>query len=148
MANLLTPKNKVICEEIAKGEDSLHSKRAKALLSLNEGNTQAKAAQDSDLSVGQVRYALAKYRSVGAALFPETVKSTDTLSETVEETPVQKAEPKKEPAKKEKKVKDKKSDKKSDKKVKKDSKKESKKNKKTDKKSKKKKEKKSKKDKK
>lgn len=143
MANLLTPKNKVICEEIAKGEDSLHSKRAKALLSLNDGNTQAKAAEDSALSVGQVRYALAKYRSVGIALFPQTAKSDEPIVETVK-TPAKEAEAPKVNVKKEKKVKEKKSDKKSSKKDKKESKKE----KKADKKSKKKKEKKSKKDKK
>jgi len=70
MSNLLTQKGKTVCENIVKSGDSINAKRAKALLLIDGGDTHAQAAQSSTLSLGQVRYVLAKYRSIGLAFFP------------------------------------------------------------------------------
>jgi len=70
MSNLLTQKGKTVCENIVKSGDSINAKRAKALLLIDGGDTHVQAAQSSTLSLGQVRYVLAKYRSIGLAFFP------------------------------------------------------------------------------
>ncbi|WP_419769580.1 MAG: hypothetical protein ACNI3C_09565 [Candidatus Marinarcus sp.] len=70
MSNLLSQNDKAICENIAKTGTSIDAKRAKALLLLDEGISHAKTAESSTLSVGQVRYVLTKYKSIGIAFFP------------------------------------------------------------------------------
>lgn len=76
MPNLLSNDDKIICQSISQGEDSIYKKRAIALLSINDGNTQVKAAEDSTLSVGQVRYFLLKYKNLGLSCFPEEIISS------------------------------------------------------------------------
>ena len=132
MSNLLTQKGKTVCENIVKSGDSINAKRAKALLLIDGGDTHAQAAQSSTLSLGQVRYVLAKYRSIGLAFFPaefsvekeETSPIVNTQT-TIKEEPIVEEIPKviiKTKKKKKEKV-DKKSKKTDSVKVKKDSKK-------------------------
>lgn len=52
-------------------ETSVNSERAKALLLLASGANQAEAAEQTTLSVGQVRYWLGRYRTSGMECFPE-----------------------------------------------------------------------------
>jgi hypothetical protein len=69
---LLTPQEREICQILASGK-SLDIQRAQALLALDEGATQAQAAQLSSLTRGQVKYLLGKFREERLALFPEGI---------------------------------------------------------------------------
>eukprot|EP01155_Anaeramoeba_flamelloides_P030276 Anaeramoba_flamelloidesa86421_82.p1 GENE.a86421_82~~a86421_82.p1 ORF type:complete len:167 (+),score=40.96 a86421_82:124-624(+) len=87
MPNLLSGKDRGVCENISVGEDTINKKRAIALLSIDNGNTQIKAAEDSGLSVGQVRYFLSKYRTLGISCFPSELMETKKEEiEQIEET--------------------------------------------------------------
>jgi len=55
-------------------ETSINSERAKALLLLSTGASQQEAAEQTSLSLGQVRYWLGRYRANGISCFPETIK--------------------------------------------------------------------------
>ena len=57
---------------ISTGND-LHGKRAIALLAIDDGATQAEAAQQAGLTPGQVKYWLSKFRQVRMQIFPEEV---------------------------------------------------------------------------
>jgi len=61
-AELLTSKERNICQKIAAREKGLAHKRAVALLSVGDGLTQTAAAKKSGLTLGQVRYALSIFR--------------------------------------------------------------------------------------
>ena len=67
---LLTQDEKNLCEVIAKLNIRLISQRAKALLFVDQGNTQAKSAELSSLSIGQLRYLLVLFKEKGINLFP------------------------------------------------------------------------------
>jgi CHAD domain-containing protein len=69
---LLTPEERAICQQIA-GRDDLYARRALALLSLDEGATQAKAGQRAGLSARRVRYWLAEFRQRRLEVFPDRV---------------------------------------------------------------------------
>jgi len=56
-------------------KNSVNSERAKALLLLSEGATQTETADQTTLSLGQVRYWLGRYRINGIDCFPEPVKT-------------------------------------------------------------------------
>jgi len=56
-------------------QTSVNSPRAKALLLLSEGATPDEAAEQSTLSLGQVRYWLGRYRATGIACFPDVIDS-------------------------------------------------------------------------
>jgi len=71
-SNLLTPQEQSICKQITT-HDAPHSQRALALLALNEGSTQAQAAEQAGLSAGQVKYWVAKFRKQRLGIFPETL---------------------------------------------------------------------------
>ncbi|RXJ80770.1 hypothetical protein [Arcobacter sp. F2176] len=58
---------------------------------IDEGNTHAKAAESSTLSIGQVKYILTKYKSIGIASFPAeltVLKEETVLVETKEDTDI------------------------------------------------------------
>jgi len=90
---LLSTKEFEICTNL-NSQGTLEGKRAKALLALNDGDTQAMAAKKSGLSYGQVKYLLTVFRKKGLALFPaisfekketskvKQVKSKKTKSKT------------------------------------------------------------------
>lgn len=66
-------------------KNSVNSERAKALLLLSEGATQTETADQTTLSLGQVRYWLGRYRTNGIDCFPEPVKTkldTDNKDKT------------------------------------------------------------------
>jgi transposase-like protein len=69
---LLTADERAICGRVATG-DAPHSQRALALMALDQGVTQAEAAELSGLSTGQVRYWRDKYREKGLGIFPKDV---------------------------------------------------------------------------
>jgi hypothetical protein len=70
--NLLTPREKTVCKQIATGE-APHSQRAVALLALNKSSTRAEAAEQANLSTGQINYWIAKFRKQRLGMFPETL---------------------------------------------------------------------------
>jgi len=67
---LLTPQERIDCQNITAGK-LLDSQRAKALLALDEGATQAQAAQLTGLTRNQVKYWLGKFRRERLDAFPE-----------------------------------------------------------------------------
>jgi transposase-like protein len=69
---LLSAQERVAFRMIATGND-LHGKRAIALLAIDDGVTQAEAAQQAGLTPGQVKYWLDKFRQVRMQIFPEEV---------------------------------------------------------------------------
>ncbi|MFZ5917939.1 MAG: CHAD domain-containing protein [Chloroflexota bacterium] len=66
---LFTPSERAICRRIAAREDRF-ARRAKALLALDEGTTQAQAGQRAGFSSRQVRRWLGRFRRDGLSLFP------------------------------------------------------------------------------
>ena len=81
---LLTKKEIEICQKITNAADKLASKRARALLALNEGVTRAIAAEQSGLTLGQVRYLLTAFNEKHLAIFPEdTSKPTHTIEKKI-----------------------------------------------------------------
>lgn len=73
---LLTQNDRELCEKIAELNIVLVSRRARALLMLDDGHTQAKSAQLSSLTVGQLRYLLILFKKKGTDLFPKELKET------------------------------------------------------------------------
>ena len=73
---LLTQNDRELCEKIAELNIVLVSRRARALLMLDDGHTQAKSAQLSSLTVGQLRYLLILFKKKGTNLFPQELKET------------------------------------------------------------------------
>jgi hypothetical protein len=116
--DLLSEQERVAFKLISTGND-LHGQRAIALLAINDGATQAQAAQQAGLTPGQVKYWLTRFREIRLAIFPEQIlESTreDPIStqQDMEEihAPVTETTPKKgnkQPAKEAKKKKTKKS---------------------------------------
>jgi hypothetical protein len=71
-STLLAPQEQAVCEQIATRE-APHGQRALALLALNEKSTQAQAAEQAGLTLGQVRYWLAKFRKQRLDIFPDAL---------------------------------------------------------------------------
>lgn len=108
---LLSDQEREAFKMISTGND-LHGQRAIALLAIDEGATQAQAAQQSGLTPGQVKYWLGKFRQVRMEIFPEQVLKTEKpVEEAVQETKPEKT--KKSGGKKDKKKSKKKGGKKS-----------------------------------
>ncbi|BCL62911.1 hypothetical protein DGMP_36040 [Desulfomarina profundi] len=127
--NLLNQKERESCEYITKLNIGLFSRRAKALLLLDDGHTQVKSAELSKLTIGQLRYLLVLFKEKRMDLFPgHTLPATSTeepSSQTSqpENTTVKKKKKKKKDGKKNKKKKKEKEEKKKKKKGKKKNKK-------------------------
>lgn len=77
----LSPQERAACQLLSTGK-APHSQRASALLALDQGVTQAQAAENTGLTLGQVRYWLGRFREVRLAIFPEPV-----MREAVVESP-------------------------------------------------------------
>lgn len=73
---LLSEQERIAFKMIATGND-LHGQRAIALLAVDEGATQAEAARQAGLTVGQVKYWLGKFRQVRMEIFPEQILETN-----------------------------------------------------------------------
>ena len=69
---LLSSQERVAFKMISTGND-LHGQRALALLAIDEGATQAQAAQQAGLTPGQVKYWLSKFREIRLAIFPDQI---------------------------------------------------------------------------
>lgn len=70
---LLTPSEREICLLIVSQEMATYSKRAQALLCLDEGITQKESCSITGLALGQLRYALSLYKKQGLDMFPQKV---------------------------------------------------------------------------
>lgn len=111
--------------------DGLTSQRAKALVAIHEGKTHSAAAEVSDLSLGQVRYIVSRFRlhrmkALQTEAFTTSVSKAAGKTAKVQSDKKNKKDKKKDKNKKAKKDKGKSKDKKktkSDKKTKKDKKK-------------------------
>jgi hypothetical protein len=66
---LLTAKEKSVCQSIVQLKKGLASKRAAVLLAVNEGGVQPEAAQRSGLTIGQLRYTLTLFKKNKLAMF-------------------------------------------------------------------------------
>ena len=82
----LNSEEQAICKQIAAGE-APHSHRALALLSLNENTTQTQAAEQAGLSIGQLKYWLAKFRKQRLGIFPANL--LDKLDKEAEQAEVE-----------------------------------------------------------
>jgi len=60
------------CKQLA-GNTDLQGKRAKALLEINNGQSNSVAAKNSGLTAGQVSYLLGRFKKIGMALFDAKV---------------------------------------------------------------------------
>ncbi len=67
---MLQPEERQVIRRIAAGQPP-HSQRARALLALNSGASQASAAEVAGLTEGQVKYWLRKFRKVRLSIFPQ-----------------------------------------------------------------------------
>merc|ERR1711879_468709 len=97
--------------------------RAKTLLLIDSGSTQQKAAEETGLTIGQVRYCFRRYKTMGIKIFPENTRvasveqttkevvaieptpEVEVLEEVIEKEPKVKKTKKKEKKKKKKKKK-------------------------------------------
>lgn len=68
---LLTKDERELCRKIAELKIVLVSRRAKALLMLDDGHTQVKSAELSSLTLGQFRYLLRLFKKKRMNLFPK-----------------------------------------------------------------------------
>ena len=68
---LLSAQEREVCTRISTTGEAPHSQRAQALLAIDESASQAAAGEAAGLTIGQVRYWLAKFRKEGLALFQE-----------------------------------------------------------------------------
>lgn len=96
-STLLNQEQQTICQDIAAKKSGIDSQRAEALLAVDSGQTQAKAAEISGLTAGQVRYLITNFKKKGLDIFPEELRIAKKPAE--KEAPVQE---KKTKAKKEK----------------------------------------------
>lgn len=108
---LLSPLDRKTCQKLCSTGDELTQKRAKALLALDDGCTQAKAGELSEMTRGQVNYLVTLFRKKGMNLF---VIDTITVDSEPDDAPPESVESK--PEKKKKKSKEKSSKKKKKKK--------------------------------
>ncbi len=70
---LLTQDERELCKKIAELKIVLVSRRAQALIALDDGYTQVKSAQLSSLTLGQLRYLLRLFKQKQMNLFPQTI---------------------------------------------------------------------------
>lgn len=99
----LSTKERKTCLKYCQVDDEITSKRAKALLALDEGYTQVKAGVVSGLTRGQVNYLVTLFRNKGMDLFSQET----SVSDTPEKKKTKKSKKKKLIAKKKKKKKNK-----------------------------------------
>ena len=91
-STLLSTKEQSVCKNLS-SQRTLDGKRAKALLALNEGDEQTRAAKKSSLSYGQVKYLLTVFRKKRLSVFSE-MTATEIKPQPVEKTEVKKSKSK------------------------------------------------------
>lgn len=85
-SSLLSSAQRIFCQTQA-DQPAPNGTRARALLALDQGNTQQQAAEQSGLSLGQVRYCLRRFRTVALEMFdtesnaPTTASPSDSKAE-------------------------------------------------------------------
>lgn len=82
--NLLRSEERIALQQLAQQPD-IDGQRAAALLVLDEGKTQAVAAEESGLTVNQVRYIVKKFRADRLLAFPDAIGLLPPEEETQEE---------------------------------------------------------------
>lgn len=84
---LLSLEQQAICQRLSALEIEDVSQRAQALLILEGGSTQPEAAEQSGLSIGQIRYMVKRFKEKGLDMFPaELLQGQDEqVSEKVEQ---------------------------------------------------------------
>ena len=103
---LLKPNEVTACKKLASSSDS-DNQRAAALLAIHSGETHAIAAEESGLSLGQLRYVLRRFRELRLEVFssmkPKVTPKTQTVKvRSVVEDAKEKSEKDKNPKKKDK----------------------------------------------
>ena len=78
--SLLSSREYTACNKLSLLEDS-HGLHARALLALDKGMTQPQVAENTGLTLGQVRYWLARFRKERMGIFPATLRSTSKKQE-------------------------------------------------------------------
>ncbi len=81
---LLTQEQRTICQDVAAKKSGIDSQRAEALLGIDAGETQAKAAEISGLTAGQVRYLITNFKKKGLDIFPEELRAVEKPAEAAE----------------------------------------------------------------
>jgi glutamyl endopeptidase len=76
--SLMTPSERKACKKVASTGDKPHSQRAKALLVVDAGKSEAEAATQSDLTPKKVKYWLGRFRSRRETIFPDSLLKTET----------------------------------------------------------------------
>ena len=82
-SSLLTAEERAICEQISNSEQGLFQQRARALLALNEGMSQAQTSELAGLTSTQVRHCLESFQQLRTA----SIFSAQAPSQTVQEEP-------------------------------------------------------------
>jgi len=101
---MLTLKEGAFCRKLAALDKSLATQRATALLALDEGITRAEAAAKAGLTVGQLRYLLARFRLKRLEMFADEILSPDQPQEKEKKGKAKSKKKSKKPQKKKKKA--------------------------------------------
>jgi hypothetical protein len=80
---LLAPTEREALKMISAGS-APHSQRAAALLAIDDGATQAQAAEQAGLTRGQVKYWLTKFRQVRLDIFPQPEAAPEQVDQVAE----------------------------------------------------------------
>jgi hypothetical protein len=83
----MTSRQRTIIQQVADSNISPHSARANALLAIDDGMTQAAAAEKHGLTRDIVKYWLMKFRANGTAIFPDETKVGTSASATPVKSP-------------------------------------------------------------
>lgn len=78
---LLSPENQIVCAKLSGLANPEVNQRAAALLLLDQGTTQAEAAEKSGLSIGQIRYLVKRFKEKGMEMFTAEVLAQATGTE-------------------------------------------------------------------
>jgi transposase-like protein len=89
--SLLRSEERFALDQLAK-EPDIDGQRAAALLALDEGKTQAAAAEESGLTINQVRYILKKFREERLLAFPDAIGLLPAEEDMQEEKDLSKKE--------------------------------------------------------
>ncbi len=114
MSSLLNNNEETVCKKIARQND-LNGKRAKALLALHAGTTQAEAGNQSGLTPGQVKYIVSQFREKNLSIFPADFVNENESTINIKYSESKKSKKQKKGEKNVGKKKNKKKDKKKDK---------------------------------
>ncbi len=84
-SNWLTPEESDVCRQLSGSAKPPHRQRAIALLALTGGATYAQAAEQSGLTLGQLKYCVTTFRGKRLAMFPSELAAAPANSEAESE---------------------------------------------------------------